>query len=117
MLHLPDNNPLHQMILDKWYTNWKSYLYKKQSSSIGTYHKRMVLWNTFKTMDKYQLLQYTNFNLYKDYLLFYRLEKPNHLSIIYEPYQDDIEAFIDKNSIYIYTDGSIKDGLGGYIRL
>ena len=65
---------------------------------------------------------YTNFDQNHHIEMFYRLYRyvqikprlPESLSINYDPFYDGYIDSIDPDILFIYTDGSISNGLGGY---
>ena len=72
---------------------------------------------------EYQLIQYTNFDRFKYFGEYYRLpqyvythpKKPTNLVIINQPFSDEfLIDNLDAITIYLYTDGSIQNGVGGY---
>ena len=126
LLHLPNNNPLYHKVDKYWFQIWKNQtpnnIITNTKSTLKTYERKSILWTCFNVAKKYELLNVTNFGRYKHYHLFFRLFKymhikakiPEYLVILYEPFQDYNKYNINKNTIYIYTDGSLKNALGGY---
>ena len=125
LLHITDNNPLYSLVRDKWHHKWKYYYndYKLINTKykIKTYQKRSLLWKSGQVVKKYKIIKIINLNKYKYYDLHCRLFKyvhvklikPNNLCIIYIHFTDDYVHKMLKQAIYIYTDGSIKNEMGG----
>ena len=105
-----------------WKQNESVNLSKIKSLKLSTYKKRSIFWNIFKTVDEYKLLQYTNFYSFNEYTQYYRLSKylyppislPINLNITNNPHSEMNISVSDDPQLYIYTDGSVQQGLGGY---
>ena len=125
LLHIPKTNPIYYIIENNWYKKWKNYLQNKNKKiTLKTYQKRSIFWTCFKAACKYNIIETTNFNKYKYYHMFYRLnayEKlkpppPKNLKILQTPYNDNmnINSINNENILFVFTDGSLKNGFGGY---
>ena len=68
ILHLPDNNPLYNIIQSFWFDLWKVNMNKSNVSKkykLSIYQKRSVLWIGFCNVQKLNLINRTNFGKYK----------------------------------------------------
>ena len=126
LLHVPSTNPLYSIIESKWFPLWRYHLYNKVINNskykLQTNQKKSILWTSFDTAIKHKLIDHTNFRRYPQYNMYYKLFKyphiirctPDNLIIVYEPYTDDILKIIYENTIFVYTDGSKKNGFAGF---
>jgi len=127
LLHVPETNPIYDMINNKWFYQWKKYLRFQKMNKITqykqkTYEKRTIFWKSFITADKYDIINNTNFIITDFYNQFYRLnkytqiklEKPSYIKLVCKPYDENEAATNNNDDIYIFTDGSLKYGFGGY---
>ena len=97
LLHLPETNPIYELIDRKWYNNWKLELRANklsQTTTLKTYEKKTIFWKSFQAAKKHNIIETTNFNQYSYYSDFYKLNKytvikpilPKHIKIISQPY-------------------------------
>ena len=91
------------------------------SITLPTYHKKSVFFTSYKNAESYGILTTSNFTNYQEYDHHYRLfdhpydpiEIPSCFSFLDDPYTQRHPINLHENILYIFTDGSLKDNVGG----
>ncbi len=122
LLSKPTNNPIYDQIESYWYAQWKDDCMTRGSEVTKqrkTYLKKSPFWTSYKNAKKHKVFDILPFSHYPHLTYhqatfnqkMYLPKMPNNLKIITEKYNSTHKSQKNKHTLYIWPDGSIKEGI------